>query len=286
MKELATGYGLVEGPVWHEELGLLYSDVPNGGVYRVARNGAVSQQVPKRRGIGGMALHADGGLVMGGRDIVAADIDGTNMGVLLAGSDTAAGVGFNDLTTDATGRIYVGDLGFRVFGGEEPKPGYLHVIDLDGSDRVISDGIMLTNGLGFSPDGKRLYHSDARADVVRVYDVLPDGAVGDWRPFATIDKGMTPDGLAVAADGSVWVALAHGGAVAVYEPDGRLRERVAVPLPMVTSVCFGGDDLQDLYIVTGSRGGPSDNCGSVFVTRAPVPGLPLAPARVKRPTPV
>lgn len=283
MKELATGYGLVEGPVWHDALGLLYSDVPNGGVFRLAKDGAVSQQVPKRRGIGGMALHADGGLIMGGRDIVVSDIDGTNMGVLLAGADTSAGIGFNDLTTDAAGRIYVGDLGFRVFGGGEPKPGFLHIIDLDGGDRVISDGVMLTNGLGVSPDGKRLYHSDARADVVRVYDVSPDGSVGDWRPFARTADGETPDGLAVAADGSVWVALAHGGAVAVYEPDGRLRQRVPAPLPMVTSVCFGGDDLQDLYVATGSRGGPSDNCGSVFVMRAPVAGLPIAPARVKRP---
>ena len=177
----------------------------------------------------------------------------------------------------------MGCLGFRVFGGGEPKPGYLHVIELDGSHREISDGVMLTNGLGFSPDGKRLYHSDARADVVRVYDVLPDGSVSAWTPFAEIASGETPDGLAVAADGSVWVALAHGGAVAVYEPDGTLRKRVPVPLPMVTSVCFGGDDLQDLYVVTGSRGGPSENCGTVFVTRADVAGVPVAPARVKRP---
>ncbi len=283
MRELTTGYGLVEGPVWHSDLGLLFSDVINGGVFRVSKDGAVTQQVPKRRGIGGMALHADGGVVMGGRDIVAADINGGGMGILLAGANTEAGIGFNDLTTDSVGRIYVGDLGFKVFGGGEPKPGYLHVIELDGSARVISDGIMLTNGLGFSPDGKSLYHSDARADVVRVYDVLPDGSVGPWRAFAEIAPGETPDGLAVAVDGSVWVALAHGGAVAVYEPDGRLRERMPVPLPMVTSVCFGGDDLQDLYVVTGSRGGPSENCGSVFVTRAQVAGTPLAPCKVKRP---
>ncbi len=283
MRECATGYGLIEGPVWHDDLGLLFSDVPNGGVFCLDKQGRVSQQVPKRRGIGGMALHADGGLIMGGRDVVSTDIDGSNMQTLLAGADTRAGVGFNDLTTDSAGRIYVGDLGFKIFGGGEPKPGYLHVIDLDGATREISDGIMLTNGLGFSPDGKRLYHSDARADVVRVYDVLPDGGVSGWKPFAHIQKGETPDGLAVAADGSVWVALAHGGAVAVYEPDGTLRERIAVPLPMVTSVCFGGNDLQDLYVVTGSRGGPSENCGTVFVMRAPVAGLPLAPAKVRRP---
>ena len=53
-----------------------------------------------------------------------------------------------------------------------------------------------------------------------------------------------------------------------------------MPLPMVTSLCFAGDDMRDLYIVTGSRGGPRENCGSIFRTRADVPGLPLPPARV------
>ena len=283
MKELATGYGLVEGPVWHKELGLLYSDVLNGGVFRIAKDGTVSQIVPKRRGIGGMALHANGGLVMGGRDVVVSNMDGSDMRVLLAGADTPAGIGFNDLTTDQAGRIYVGCVGFKIFGGEEPKPGFLHVIDLDGSVRTISDGIWLTNGLGFSPDGKTLYHSDARGDVVRAYDVLPDGSVSPWRAFAEIAGGETPDGLAVAEDGSVWVALAHGSAVAVYEADGSLRERIPVPLPMVTSVCFGGDDLKDVYIVTGSRGGPHENCGSVFVMRTDVPGVDLGLARVTPP---
>lgn len=283
MKECDSGYGLVEGPVWHQELGLLYSDVLNGGVFRLAKDGTVSQQVPKRRGIGGMALHADGGLVMGGRDVVVSNMDGTDMRVLLAGADTPAGVGFNDLTTDSEGRIYVGCVGFRIFGGEEPKPGFLHVIDLDGSVRTISDGIMLTNGMGFSPDGKTLYHSDARGDVVRAYDMLPDGSVSGWKPLAEIKGGETPDGLAVAVDGSIWVALAHGGAVAVYELDGTLRERIPVPLPMVTSVCFGGDDLKDVYIVTGSRGGPHENCGSVFVMRTEVPGIDLGMARMPRP---
>jgi gluconolactonase len=90
-----------------------------------------------------------------------------------------------------------------------------------------------------------------------------------------------PDGLKVASDGSVWIADAHGGrGVVVMNADGTHRQDIAVPLPMVTSLCFGGDDLRDLYIVTGSRGGPSENCGSIFRTRVDVAGLPLPPARV------
>jgi xylono-1,5-lactonase len=90
-----------------------------------------------------------------------------------------------------------------------------------------------------------------------------------------------PDGLKVASDGSVWVADAHGGRVAVFDADGAHRQDIAVPLPMVTSLCFGGDDLRDLYIVSGARNGPSETCGTLWRTRADVPGLPLPVARVK-----
>ena len=83
-----------------------------------------------------------------------------------------------------------------------------------------------------------------------------------------------------SADGSVWVALARGGCVAVFAPDGAERTRQPVPLPMVTSLCFGGDDLHDLYVVTGSQGGPSENCGTVFRKRVDVPGLLRPLARV------
>jgi xylono-1,5-lactonase len=279
MEALATGYGLVEGPMWRPGEGLYWSDVLNGGVYRRAPSGEVTTVLPHRRGIGGLAWHVAGGLIVGGRNIAFKSLDGSRSAVLMA--EGSGIVGFNDLTTDAAGRIYVGSLAFRVFAEDPPKPGHLHVIDLDGSTRVVADGVLLTNGLGFSPDGRRLYHSDARADVVRVYDVEADGSLSAWRAFANL--AGTPDGLAVAADGSVWVALAEGGRVAVLEPDGRERRRLPVPLPMVTSVCFGDDDLRDLYVVTGSRGGPRENCGTVFRTRVEVPGMLRPPARVALP---
>ena len=232
----------------------------------------MSPVIAKRRGIGGMALHASDGLVVGGRDIAVVRLADGHTRSLLALDAIPGATGFNDLTTDRAGRIYVGSLAFRVFGGDPPKPGHLHVIDLDGTMRTLSDGVMLTNGLGFSPDGRRLYHSDARAPLVRVYDVAADGSVGPWRKFAALGADGVPDGLKVASDGSVWVADAHGGRVVVFNADGTHRQDMPVPLPMVTSLCFGGDDLRDLYIVTGSRGGPSENCGSIFRTRVDVAG--------------
>lgn len=280
MQQVATGFGLVEAPLWDPKNGLYFSDVLNGGVYLLDRKDEVSLIVPKRRGVGGMALHEAGGLVMGGRDIAFFPLANAQPKSWLATNDIPGATGFNDLTTDRTGRIYVGSLAFRVFGGEQPTPGLLHVIDLDGGVRTISDGILLTNGLGFSPDGARLYHSDSRSAHVRVYDVKSDGSVGPWRKFAELGPSGVPDGLKVASDGSVWVADARGGRVAVFNADGSHRLDVKVPLPMVTSVCFGGDDLKDLYIVTGSDGGPNEKSGSVFRTRVEVAGLPLPLARV------
>jgi xylono-1,5-lactonase len=280
MHRVASGYGLIEAPVWDDDEGLYFSDVLNGGVFRLGLDGATSQVVPKRRGVGGMALHAAGGLVISGRDISFVGLGEAAGKVLLGAEATGGGIGFNDLTTDRAGRVYAGSVAFRVFGGDQPKPGRLFRIDLDGADTALSDGVMLSNGLGFSPDGARLYHSDSRGAGVRVYDVAADRSLGPWRLFASLGEGGVPDGLKVASDGSVWVADAHGGRVAVFEADGRHRLDLAVPLPMVTSLCFGGGDLRDLYVVTGSDGGPHENCGSIFRTRVDVPGQRLFPARI------
>lgn len=282
IRDLASGFGLVEAPVWDSMKGIYFSDVLNGGVYLLDRADKVSLVIPKRRGVGGMALHEAGGLIIGGRNIAWVGLEGGETKVLLSPESIPGAIGFNDFTTDRLGRIYVGSLTYRVFA-DEPKPGFLHVIDLDGSMRTLSDGVMLTNGLGFSPDGTKLYHSDARAGLVRVYDVRHDGSVGQWREFATLGPGHVPDGLKVAIDGSVWIADARGGRVAVFDASGTHRADVTVPLPMVTSLCFAGDDMRDLYVVTGSEGSGRENCGTVFCLRADVAGLPLAIARVALP---
>ncbi len=279
MHKVAGGYGLVEAPVWSADEGLFFSDVLNGGVYRLGFDDHIDQVIPKRRGVGGMALHAGGGLIVGGRNIAWVGDDGETR-VLLAPDVIPGAIGFNDLTTDAAGRIYVGSLAYRVFA-DPPKPGFLHVIDLDGSMRTLSDGVMLTNGLGFSPDGQRLYHSDARAGLVRVYDVKADGSVGPWRQFATLGEDRVADGLKVASDGSVWVADARGGRVAVFEP----RRRASNGPDRATA---DGDQpllrqQRSARSLRGHRLRRRAGARTAARSTAPAstsPGLPLAPARV------
>jgi D-xylonolactonase len=281
MEPLCEGYTLIEGPVWMPGRGLLFSDVLAGGVFCVSEAGDVDTVFEHRRGIGGMALHETGGLVVSGRNLSYKPFgDGPTQTLIEQDEDRR--VGFNDITTDAAGRVYAGSLGNSpVFDdGREPKSGDLYLVDLDGSVRIVGRDIQLTNGLGFAPDGRTLYHSDSGRRGVYCYEVAENGDLGEKRLFVEADGA---DGLVVAEDGTVWVALASSGGVQVFAPDGGKRQFVAIPKPMCTSVCFGGDDLRDLYIVCGSRGTDSENAGAVYKVRSEVAGVPVAPARVALP---
>lgn len=283
MEKLSKGYGLIEGPVWDDERGLIFSDVVFGGVFVLNTAGQVSQIVEHRKGIGGMALHEAGGLVVSGRNIAFKSFQGGDTIVLLDRNEAEGNLGYNDITTDAKGRVYAGSLGrSTVFqDGRTPQAGSLYLIDLDGSARVVASDIQLTNGLGFSPDGKVLYHSDSERKSVYCYNVAEDGSLGEKKHFVTTEKG-SPDGLVVSEDGRVWVAQAGRNAgVGVYDNQGVLTELIETP-GMCTSVCFGGSERKTLYMVTGCENlGSKDRDGAVFCINTDVAGVPVAPARVK-----
>ena len=284
LEKLAEGFGLIEGPVWSPERGLLFSDVLFGGVYCLDGDGGVAPVFGHRRGIGGMALHEGGGLIVSGRNISYKPFDGGATVTVLDRDEAAGNIGYNDLTTDGEGRIYAGSLGASpVFDdGREPRAGDLYLIDLDGSARVVGTDVQLTNGLGFSPDGSLLYHSDSGRQTVYCYEVADDGSLGEKRPFVRPARGA-PDGLVVAEDGSVWVALAGGNGVGVYSAAGEEREFIEIPQPMCTSLCFGGRDLDELYVVSGSEGSAGETDGAIYTTRTGVAGLPVPAARVRIP---
>ena len=280
MEKLSEGYGLVEGPIWVPGKGLMFSDVLNGGVFCLDADGSRSVIFQHRRGIGGMSLHENGGVIVSGRNISWKSIPETETLTVLERDEAAGLVGFNDITTDSEGRVYAGGLGASpVFDdGREPQSGDLYLIDLDGSVRVVATDNRLSNGLAFSPGGNTLYYSDTRRQRVNCYEVSEDGSLGIRRTFVSVDQD-SPDGLCVSDDGRVWVALANGNGVGVYSPEGEFEQLIDIPQPMCTSVCFGGDDLTDLYIVSGS-GGSGDNTGAVYRTKVEAKGLPVPLARI------
>ncbi|MDH3213149.1 MAG: SMP-30/gluconolactonase/LRE family protein [Myxococcales bacterium] len=274
VETLAHGFGLVEGPRMDPDGSLYFSDVTHGGVYRRAPDGSLETVVPKRKGVGGIALHAEGGLVISGRDVCHVK-DGATRTLL----ERPEGVGgFNDLFVDATGRVLVGTLRSNPFDlGAEREPGECWRIDGEGKATVLYAGVGLSNGIGFSPDGRTLYHSDTAAGAVLAHDVDADGSVANRRVFAECDA---PDGLAVDAAGGVWVASYGGGGVVRFDASGRTDRRVEVPAQLVSSCCFGGEDLRDLVVTSQDNTEAPERRGSIFRLRTDLPGLPPPLARV------
>jgi gluconolactonase len=273
---LAHGFGLVEGPTADDRGGLFFSDVLKGGVYRLDASGAVETVVPKRRGVGGIALHADGGLVISGRDIQRVHADGRCETLFhLPGLP-----GWNDLCADAAGRVYAGSVRFAVFDPDaEVRPGECWRIDGPGRAEEIYGDVVHCNGIGISPDGRTLYHSDTRGRVIVVHDLDAAGRASGRRHFP-VARGGHPDGLALDCEGGIWVAIAGGGRVDRFLPDGRVERSLGVPARMVTSVCFAGDDGRDLLVVSADNNEDASRGGSIFRTRVDVAGAPVHPARI------
>jgi len=275
---LASGYGLIEAPRVDDQNRLYFSDVPNGGVYRRNPDGKIENVIPKRKGVGGMMFNHGGGIVCTGRALILFDEKSGNSRNLFTEWEGRPLVGLNDLTTDDQGSVYVGSLEFDPLSDNKPLPGSLFRVDPPGRASKMWDGIQVTNGLGLSPDRKLLYHCDSTTQAVWAYDVQGDRSVKDRRIFAKMPEGW-PDGMAVDAEGGLWVAAVRVGEVVHFGADGVVKERIKLPSKMVTSLTFGGPNLMDLYVVTADNTDDATRKGTIFRTRAEVPGLPVPKAR-------
>ncbi len=270
---VASVYGLAEAPTVYRDGSLLFSDVLGGGVHRVDDTGTVTTVVPKRRGVGGIVLHADGGILCSGRDVVHCDT-GTPAGG--AGDPRTVlhvdGVaGWNDIATDADGNLYAGALRFAVFDPDATVvPGELWRVTTDGPEVVVDD-VVHANGVACAPDRGRVYLSDSRRRRVIVFD-RASGARGEW----DMTPHGHPDGMALDEHGAIWIALVAGG-IGRFTPDGQLDRRVDVPSPFTTSLCFRG---RELFVTTGAHRDEPERRGCVLHTTVDVAGIPLAPARV------
>ncbi len=278
MELLASGYGLLEGPRVDDQNRLVFSDVPNGGVFRRSPDGKIETLIPNRKGVGGIAFNQGGGLVCSGRGLIYWNETTRQSRDLFTEWEGKPLKGLNDLQPDDHGSVYVGSLEFDALSDAKPIPGNLFRVDPDGKVTKLWEGIEVTNGLGFSPDRKLLYHADSTTQAVWVYDVKADRTVADRRVFARVPEGW-PDGLAVDAEGGVFVATVKSGEVVRFKPNGAIDFRLKVPAKFVTSVTFGGKDLGDLYIVTADNTEDKTKKGTIWKTRSEIPGLAVPRAK-------
>ena len=278
---LATGYGLVEGPRTDDQNRLYYSDVRGGGVFRRSPDGEIETLIPDRPSVGGIALNEGGGILVTGPSLAQWNEESGELREIFTEWEGKPLFGLNDLTMDDQGSIWAGSFGCDIHKFDfksTPPVGSLFRIDPPGQITHMWEGVEVTNGLGFSPDRKLLYHCDSTTKAVWAYEVRADRTVSDRQLFAELPEGM-PDGMTVDIEGGVWVATVAGrGEVIRFKPDGTIDQRIKVPAKTVTSVAFGGPDMSDLYVVTANHD-QRELKGSVFRTRSDIPGLPVPRAQ-------
>jgi sugar lactone lactonase YvrE len=274
---LAWGYGLVEGPRTDAEGNLYFTDIPGQAAYRRSPDGTIETLISGRHTMGGLLLHADGGFVVSGPD-VAHWKDG-ELRVLLSLDGVTA---FNDMHADAAGQVYVGSVRTDLARLDGPKvPGEMYRLGAGGAVEELYGGVDLSNGIGFAPDGSRLYHVDSLSRGIWVHDVAADGALSNRRHIGddVFARGL-PDGLCVDSDGNLWVAHVGGRRAVKLSPDGVELDSIAVPAKWVTSVAFGGPDWGDLYLVTSDDLADPDRKGGIYRCRPGVTGVPTPLARI------
>jgi sugar lactone lactonase YvrE len=234
---------------------LLRVDILAGRVYRdrVAADGGLvpvrSYAVPGTVGAIAPIEGDDGWLLAAGRGIVHLAPDGTRRTIAEV---APPGTRMNDAACDPQGRFWAGTLA----DGHRPGGGSLYRLDGSGRIDTVLDGLTISNGLGWSPDGATMYLADSIPGVVHAFDF--DGGAGTiaaGRVLITVpDDVGVPDGLTVDAAGDLWVAIYGGGRVHRYAPDGALRDVLHVPAEQSTCCAFGGLGLSWLYVTTATGG--------------------------------
>ncbi|MER5719549.1 SMP-30/gluconolactonase/LRE family protein [Streptomyces sp. NPDC002132] len=264
---------LGEGPTWDPAAGrLLWLDILGSRLHTYdPATGRRTVRVTDQH-VGAAKPRAGGGLVLNLRDGVAlvdADGDGT---LRWLHREPVPGRRANDAAVAPDGSLWAGTMRYD----EAPGGGTLTRLTGDGSVEPVLDDVAVSNGTGWSPDGRLMYYVDSPTRRVDVFDHA-DGRVSGRRTFAVIEDGAGfPDGLTVDADGCVWVALWDGGAVRRYTPEGKLDRVIALPTPRVTACAFGGPTLSDLYVTTARVGldSPHPVAGSLLVVPGAGQGLP------------
>ncbi|MGC0210684.1 SMP-30/gluconolactonase/LRE family protein [Streptomyces levis] len=256
---------LGEGPTWDAAAGrLLWIDILGSRLHTY--DPATGRRTVRRteQHVGAVKPRAGGGLVLNLRDGVGLlDPDGDFRWLR---REPVPGRRANDAAVAPDGALWAGTMRYD----EAPGGGTLSRVGGDGSVEVVLDDVTVSNGTGWSPDGRLMYYIDTPTRRIDVFDHA-DGRVSGRRTLAEIEEGAGfPDGLTVDADGCVWVALWAGAAVRRYTPQGRLDRVIDLPVPLVTACAFGGAGLTDLYITTARTGlsEPPALAGSLFV----VPG--------------
>jgi sugar lactone lactonase YvrE len=269
---------LGEGPHWDPEQDeLIRVDIRRGLLHRWCPADGTSTTTAVDGELGAVVPRTGGGAVLAvDRTLVLEDPDGARRTV--AAVDEPADNRFNDCRADAAGRLWAGTMS----RSRRPGTAALHRLAPGGALEVAIAGTTLSNGIGWSADGERMFFVDSTTQRIDVLDFdAATGAVSGRRALAAIDPADgLPDGLAVDAEDGVWICLFGGAAVRRYDAAGNLDAVVALPVTNPTCPAFGGPGLATLYVtsarhrLTAEQLAAEPHAGAVLALEPGVAGLP------------
>jgi len=264
-----------EGPLWDELAGVLrWVDMHNGDILTLTPPGAIERMhvgkiaaAMRPRAAGGLVVAVEHGFVL-------IDRDGQIGPEQTAFTDPECRM--NEGGVDRQGRFFCGSMAYD----QAPGRGALYRFDPGGAISVTLTGVTISNGIAWSADGEQMYYIDTPDQRVDIFDYDPAaGRPSGRRSLVLVDPDHGgPDGMALDAEGGIWVALFGGHAVHRYRGDGALDEVIDLPVSQVTACAFGGQDLDQLYITTSRENlppGAEPQAGAVFHATPGVRGLPL-----------
>ena len=271
-----------ESPVWDDATGLLWwVDIPAPALHLTDPATGATRSWPMPEPVGCLGLRQDGGLLLGLRSgIHRFEPHRLEHGTgalerVAAPEPDRPGNRLNDGKVSPEGRFLVGSMNDTP---DRMPTGALWRLDPGARDcALLADGLIISNGLAWSPDGRTLWHSDSEAPALWTWDYDPaTGAVSNRREIARPDSATgVPDGGAVDVEGGYWSAGYSAGRLNRWLPDGTLDRVVPLPVAHPTMPCFGGPELRTLF-VTSARGegaGPED--GRLLSLDVGIAGTPV-----------
>jgi sugar lactone lactonase YvrE len=275
---------LGEGARWDDRRDeLLRVDIVAGRVHRdrVDDGALTSVQTYQLPGTVGMVapIEGDEGWLLGaGRGFVHLAVDGTTRTIAEV---APAGTRMNDGAADPQGRFWGG----AIADDHHEGGGGLYRLDTTGRADLVLDGLTISNGIGWSPDGRTMYLVDSGPRVIYAYAFDGElGTLSDQRVLVRVPADVgSPDGMTVDAAGDLWVAIYGGSRINRYSPDGSLREVHSIPARQSTCCAFGGRGLHSLYVTTATENWSDEQrradpaAGLVYRVETDATGRPAAP---------
>jgi sugar lactone lactonase YvrE len=274
---------LGECPVWSaEEQALYWVDILAPALCRLDPATGATRTWKMQQSIGSFGLREQGGAVVALRngfhllDFKSGELEG-----LTHPEPDKPSNRFNDGKVSPDGSFWAGTM------DEEQlrRPlGALYRLDPDGSCRRMVGGLIVSNGLAWSADGRTMMHSDSKRQVIFAYDHDPaTGEIANRRVVARPTEEIgRPDGGATDVEGYYWSAGISAGVLNRWAPDGRLDRQIELPCVAPTCPCFGGPDMNVIFITSLRHGLSVEQLarkplsGGIFALQVDVPGVPIA----------